>query len=161
MSRAAARCIVASQVRKVLVTPRSESDQSVPRGPSDDIVDRPGDSEQAQSPRRSHREHDELLARLQLQFERMPSGIVFDAQNRIIEWNTAAEEIFGWQREEVLGQEGPLILLGPAARPRLGEILRRVSAGDMSAHSLNENVTKDGRAITCDRLFQLPDAAKD
>jgi len=30
------------------------------------------------------------------------------------------------------------------------EILNRIRAGDMDAHSVNENRTKDGRIITCE-----------
>ena len=60
-------------------------------------------------------------ARLWPQFERMPIAcIVFDAQVRITEWNPAAEAIFGYRREEVLGREGPLVLLSPAGTLRQG-----------------------------------------
>ena len=44
-------------------------------------------------------ERDELLARLQCQFERMPCAcILFDAQRPIIDWNPAAERAFGYKR---------------------------------------------------------------
>ena len=97
------------------------------------------------------RERDELLARLRLQFERMPIAcIVMDQQLHIIDWNPAAEEIFGYRREEALGKNGELLLVPPAGREHTGEIIRRVVAGDMMAYATNENITKDGRAIVCD-----------
>jgi PAS domain S-box-containing protein len=34
-------------------------------------------------------------------------------------------------------------------RDQVQEIVRRIRAGDMDAHSINENQTKDGRTITC------------
>jgi PAS domain S-box-containing protein len=99
---------------------------------------------------RLQRERDELLERLRLQFERMPIAcIVFDGQ-RIIDWNPAAEATFGWRREEVLGKEGPRVLVTPVVRRQTEDVLRRLFQGDMVAHSVNENVTRDGRTIVCE-----------
>ena len=67
--------------------------------------------------RRLQRERDELLVRLQLQFERMPIGsVITDPGLRIIDWNPAAEKIFGYRREEVLGRDGCDLLVPPASR---------------------------------------------
>jgi PAS domain S-box-containing protein len=97
------------------------------------------------------RERDAALERLQLQFERMPFGcIVFDAEHRIIDWNPAAAAIFGYGRDEVLGREGPAVLLSRDASASLEALLQRLTAGDMTAHSMNENVTRDGRTIVCE-----------
>ena len=42
-------------------------------------------------------------------------------------------------------------LLVPAAAVPQGEVvLHRLQCGDMAAHAINENVTKDGRTITCE-----------
>ncbi|WP_284351433.1 PAS domain S-box protein [Roseisolibacter agri] len=88
---------------------------------------------------------------MRLQFERMPLGcIVLDAAHRIVDWNPAAEAIFGHRREDVLGQDGPAVLLPRGAHPSLDAILHRLAAGDMAAHSVNENVTRDGRTIVCE-----------
>ncbi|MDF1502418.1 PAS domain S-box protein [Roseisolibacter sp. H3M3-2] len=104
-----------------------------------------------ESQRRLQRERDAALARLRLQFERVPLAcIVFDAEHRIVDWNPAAEAIFGHRREEALGQDGPTLLLPGGARPPLDGILHRLAAGDMAAHSVNENVTRDGGIIVCE-----------
>ena len=51
--------------------------------------------------RRLAAERDALLSRLQLHIQRMPLAyILFDADFRIIDWNPAAERIFGYTREE-------------------------------------------------------------
>ncbi len=48
-----------------------------------------------------------LLDRLRLHIDRLPLAyLVFDADRRVLEWNPAAERIFGYSRDEVLGRDG-------------------------------------------------------
>jgi PAS domain S-box-containing protein len=66
-------------------------------------------------------------------------------------WNAAAERVFGYRKDEVLGMMPPFEpILPPAARGVTEMMLSRLRAGDMTAHSVNENLTKDGRTITCE-----------
>lgn len=92
-----------------------------------------------------------LLSRLQLHLERMPLAYFrFDADFRIIDCNSSAERIFGYNREEFRAMERPYEELVPGSfREQGDEIRRRIRSGDMQAHSVNENVTKDGRQIIC------------
>ena len=102
-------------------------------------------------------ERDALLSRLQLHIQLMPLAyILFDADMRIVEWNPAAERIFGYAREEVLGAGPPYDQIVPHSFRRTGDELRaRIQSGDIQAHSINENLTKDGRTITC-QWFNAP-----
>ncbi len=96
---------------------------------------------------RSLRESEE---RLRLQRQRMPIGcLVFDAENRFSQLNPAAEAIFGYAESELLGGHANLIVPEPA-REHVDEVMRRLAEGDMKAHSINENVRKDGQLITCE-----------
>ncbi len=97
-------------------------------------------------------ERDGLLQQLQLQIERMPLAyMLLDAHFQVIDWNPAAEKIFGYRKEEVLGMCPPFAKIVPQAFwPQAEAILSRTQNGDMSAHSTNENLTKDGRTITCE-----------
>jgi len=105
--------------------------------------------------RRLAAERDALLARLQLHVERMPlCYILFDADFRVTDWNPAAERTLGFTRAEALGKE-PFDLIPPAARDQAAALLARVRAGDMTAHALYENRTRDGRTITCE-WFNTP-----
>ena len=105
--------------------------------------------------RRLAAERDALLARLQLQIQRMPLiYILFDADFRITDWNPAAERTFGYTREEALGKQ-PNDLNPPSFHAGATKIMDRIRAGDMAAHSVNENLTKDGRTITCE-WFNTP-----
>lgn len=102
-------------------------------------------------------ERDALLARLQVQFERMPLAYVqFGADLRVTDWNPAAERIFGFRKDEVLGMGPPYEKIVPESfRAEAEPLLARIKAGDMAAHSVNPNLTRDGRTITCE-WFNTP-----
>jgi PAS domain S-box-containing protein len=93
----------------------------------------------------------------QLQIERTPLAyLLFDSQLRLVDWNPAAERVFGYSREDVLGMGPPFAKIVPKSQwKHLNEILTRVRSGDMSANSVIENQTKDGRVITCE-WFNTP-----
>lgn len=102
---------------------------------------------------RAEKERNELQEYLQLQVERMPIGlIVWDTQFRVQSWNPAAERIFGFTREEALGKHSYGFIVPREAQPHVDNIWHRLLAGDMTAHSINENTTKDGHPIVCDWL---------
>src|SRR5262249_41613231 len=101
-------------------------------------------------------DRDRLLGRLRLQTERMPlASILFDADLRIADWNPAAEQVFGFSKGEVLGQDALDLLVPPASRDHVRGAIARLRAGQMSAPSVNENWTKDGRTILCE-WFNTP-----
>ncbi|MEO5362560.1 MAG: PAS domain S-box protein [Magnetococcus sp. DMHC-8] len=96
----------------------------------------------------------QLLAnneRLSQAVVRMPIAyIVWDTDFRVIEWNPAAEIIFGYDKTEALGHT-PLELCVPeAALAPVAEAMRTLLAGEDAAYSApGNNITKDGRIISC------------
>ena len=91
-----------------------------------------------------------------MQIERMPLAyIMFNADMRIADWNSAAEKVFGFSAEEALGRGTDLIVSPEVLAGEAGERLRRLRAGDMAAHGVNANRTKDGRTIIC-QWFNTP-----
>jgi PAS domain S-box-containing protein len=74
---------------------------------------------------------------LQALIDSSPLALVeFGLDTRIRLWNPAAERIFGWSREEMLGR-GDLPMAPPSKRAESEELFARVSAGE----SLNDYET--------------------
>ena len=87
---------------------------------------------------------------LRQQIAEMPIGhILCDTDFRIRSWNPAAERIFGYRAEEVMGRHASLLVPGEI-QPLVDGIWNRLLAGDLSAHSTNENLTKAGQRILCE-----------
>jgi two-component system, LuxR family, sensor kinase FixL len=89
-------------------------------------------------------------ARLQLQINRMPiAHILWNSQFRVLSWNPAAERMFGYTEQEALGKHPYDLIVSRAVQPEVDEIWRRLLQGDTTAHSVNANLTKEGRTIIC------------
>ncbi len=115
-------------------------------GVAHDITDR----------KRAEVERDDLLARLTLQIERMPLAYVLTGPDlRYTRWNPAAERIFGFTQADVLGKHPFEVIVPAQSRPLVTSIFDRLATGDMNAHGVCENVTRDGRTITCE-WFNTP-----
>lgn len=52
-----------------------------------------------------------------------------DSTGLITEWNAAAEALFGWSREEVLGRSCNDVIVPPTYRKAFAEVLRRLATG--------------------------------
>jgi PAS domain S-box-containing protein len=88
---------------------------------------------------------------LKLQINRMPVGyIVWDTGFRVVSWNPASERIFGFTLEEAKGKHSYDIIVPKEMQPHVDIVWSRLLDGDTTAHSVNENLTKDGRTIICE-----------
>ena len=91
-----------------------------------------------------------------LSIDRLPLAYIrFDANHRVLDWNPAAEAMFGYTRDEIVGEDLLDRILPRPVDDRVGDIVRRLHVGDMQAHSVNVNRTRDGRLITCE-WFNTP-----
>jgi PAS domain S-box-containing protein len=111
-----------------------------------------GTSTDVDDQKRLEAERAALVTRLRLYLDRIPVAcIVTGPDHRLTDWNPAAERIFGYTRAEALGHTAhDLGLIPDTAQSHVRDILRRLVSGDMAAHSVNENRTKDGRIIRCE-----------
>jgi two-component system, cell cycle sensor histidine kinase and response regulator CckA len=90
--------------------------------------------------------------RTQFYMNRMPLAfIAWDREFRVAEWNVAAEKIFGWTAREAVGRHAFELIVPPAVQPQVRQIWEEIVAGrNPMSHSVNENLTHDGRHIVCD-----------
>jgi PAS domain S-box-containing protein len=79
-----------------------------------------------------------------------PIGIiVWNTRFEIQQWNPAAQRIFGFTPQEVIGKHGEVIV-PPEVRPSVGEIWRSLMAQRGGMYSINENTTRSGDRIICE-----------
>lgn len=100
--------------------------------------------------KRAEEEVHQSRERLQLLIDRMPlSFILWGRDFRVELWNPSAETVFGYSAKEALGRHAEELIVPPEARPHVAGVWKRLLEGDTTAHSENENITKDGRRIIC------------
>ncbi|WP_162915014.1 PAS domain S-box protein [Desertibaculum subflavum] len=89
--------------------------------------------------------------RLALHIENTPVGVIeWDADARITAWNRAAQKIFGYEPWEVIGRNGPELLVPESSRSKVTQGLMRMLAGQGGRRATNRNIAKDGRQLICD-----------
>ncbi len=90
--------------------------------------------------------------RLRIHVEHTPLAVIeWDLKFRVVAWNAAAERIFGFSREEAMGQHGSFITAA-AFRQRVGRAWKDLldQKGATYSAASNDNTTKDGRTISCE-----------
>lgn len=100
--------------------------------------------------KRAEEEVRQSRGRLQLLIDRMPLGFILWARDFRVElWNPMAETIFGYSAQEAISRHVEELIIPPEARDFVAGVWQRLLDGDTTAHSESENMTKDGRRITC------------
>lgn len=89
--------------------------------------------------------------RLLLHREQSPLGIIeWNTDFEITGWNPAAQQIFGYTEEEVLGYHISERILHKDCQPTADKIWKKLLANEGGGHRINENLTQDGRSILCE-----------
>ncbi len=87
---------------------------------------------------------------LELQVQQTPLAVIgFDVQGRVQEWNPAAVKIFGFSREEAVGQYWTFIV-PEEIWGQLDGVWESIVSGKGDGRSTNANVTKNGNHISCE-----------
>ncbi|MDH5719096.1 MAG: PAS domain S-box protein [Spirochaetia bacterium] len=80
-----------------------------------------------------------------------PLGIIeWDKNFRVIEWNPAAEKIFGYTRKEALGKHPADIIIPVYVKEHVDKLWASLLKKKGGESSVNQNLTKKGQVITCE-----------
>ncbi len=94
--------------------------------------------------------------RLSFHVSRMPLAyIVWDKDFRVLEWNPAAERIFGWNPDEAFGKHPCGFIVPAEEQPRIHRLWSDLSEGNESNLSITPNIRKDGKNVVCE-WFSTP-----
>jgi PAS domain S-box-containing protein len=89
--------------------------------------------------------------KLSLHVQQTPLAYIeWDADLTVLDWNPAAESIFGYSKSEALHRHAYEIIVPLEVQPHVTEIWQSVLDQTGGTRSTNENVTKDGRTIVCE-----------
>jgi len=96
--------------------------------------------------------NDKLLYHL----ENTPIGsIVWDSNFKVVEWNPAAEGIFGYTKEEALGRSAEDLIIPENMKPHITDIWDALLNKTGGTYSENDNINIEGETIVCD-WFNTP-----
>jgi two-component system NtrC family sensor kinase len=92
----------------------------------------------------------ESQQRLSLLIQQTPLAVIdWTPDGRILDWNPAAEAIFGYSRDEAIGREFHF-LVPEWLHDQIHQIFEGLATSRQSSRSTNENITQDGRIIFCE-----------
>lgn len=93
----------------------------------------------------------DALQQLRFHIDRMPLAyIVCDVDRKVVEWNPAAEHIFGYTKAEATRRHGYDLIFPPDAVATADAVWHKLIDGDTANHSINPNVRKDGTRLMCE-----------
>ena len=78
------------------------------------------------------------------------AGVVWHEGFIVTDWNRQAEALFGWTRAEVLGKRFVDFLLPAPVQKHLMTEFAQLDQDQLPPYSVNDNLTRDGRVITCE-----------
>lgn len=100
-------------------------------------------------------EHEQALMesqqKLALHVEQTPLAVIeWSIDFHVTDWNPAAESIFGYTKAEVMGKHAIELIVPDEAKPLIDDIWAALLQQKGGLKTTNENITKDGRRITCE-----------
>ncbi|MDH5325159.1 MAG: PAS domain S-box protein [Gammaproteobacteria bacterium] len=89
--------------------------------------------------------------KLQLHVAQTPLAVIeWDTNFRVLDWNPAAEKIFGYNKQEAVGRHANSLILDAATIPAIDAVWQDLLSSRGGERSTNRNITKSGAYITCE-----------
>ena len=89
--------------------------------------------------------------KLALHVRNTPLGVIeWNVDFEVTDWNSAAEKMFGYTREEAIGRHGAGLILPESVREITDKVWSDLLTQKGGSRSINENITKDNKTILCD-----------
>ncbi len=120
------------------------------RDPNGEVVGLLGICRDITDRKRAEEEFRRSQQKLRIHLEHTPLAVVeWDLDFRVAAWNPSAESIFGYSREEALGKHGSFIV-PPHFHQYVDQIWQGLVNQTGGIRNTNDNLTKDGRTISCE-----------
>lgn len=89
--------------------------------------------------------------RLSLLIQQTPLGVIeWTPDMAVVDWNPAAERIFGYTKQEVLGRRAIASIVPERALQQVEQVTAQLLQQQGGTRSTNENITKNGTQIYCE-----------
>ena len=89
--------------------------------------------------------------RLSFHIKQTPLGVIeWDTDFKVVEWNPAAEKIFAYTRNEVIGRHAADIIIPAEYKEHIDNIWHSLLGKQGGQLSVNQNVNKQGETIWCE-----------
>ncbi len=75
---------------------------------------------------------------------------VWDKEFRIVDWNKKAEKLFGWSKEEILGQRFVDFLVPAKVKETITDVATNIIQSSLERVTFNENITRHGKILLCE-----------
>jgi len=100
---------------------------------------------------RMYRRFENTRQKLALHVQQTPLGVIeWDTQFCVTDWNPAAEKIFGYSKQEVLGKTATKLIIPDESLPCVDAIWQALLENHGSTRSTNSNITKNKKNIICE-----------
>lgn len=100
---------------------------------------------------KAQRDVGESKERLSSHLQNTPIAVIeWNLDFEVIEWNSAAERVFGYTKDEALGRHACGLLVPKSARDQVNQVWNDLLENTGGLCSTNENLAKDGRTIVCE-----------
>jgi len=89
--------------------------------------------------------------KLFLHIQQTPLGVIeWDVDFRVVEWNRAAERMFGFSRDDAVGRQAMDLIIPDDAKKQLKDDFDKLLTNRGGTRNLNKNIHKNGRGLICD-----------